>query len=619
MRAAAGAGVLALGVLADRSTQSIVALPLPRAGSSTPGSTRVGPHVGVLVEALADRQAQAPERDVVGHVGRADRAEEDGVEGLQLLEAALGDVGAVLQVAVRAPVEVLDLEREAAVLRASACSTSRPAAITSVPMPSPRNRGDLVLRQGCSSPSIGMPEPGGRQTAGPALTRQCRSGCARGRARDRPLALGQDRLARGLDNQTALPSMAGLFGPCSAHGSKAKPGDATSLPQVHRSPAMSAPPEAKGEPITDKRQLVEYLEQGCKPRADWRIGTEHEKFGFTHDDLRPLPYDGAARHPRRCSTGLADGSAGSRCSRSGQPIALAKRRRCNISLEPGGQFELSRRAARDPAPDLLRGAHAISTRCKKVAEPARHRHARPRLPAQVAARGHAAGCPRAATRSCGAYMPQGRQARPRHDAAHLHRAGEPRLRVRGRHGAASSASAWRCSRSPPRCSPTRRSSRASPTASSAIAATSGPTPTRTAPACCRSCSRPASASSATSTTRSTCRCTSSTATAATSTPAASRSATSWPASCRRCRASGRRISDWADHLTTAFPEVRLKRFLEMRGADGGPWRRALRACRRCGSGCSTTDAALDAAWELVQGLDARGARAAARRGAEARR
>ena len=34
-----------------------------------------------------------------------------------------------------------------------------------------------------------------------------------------------------------------------------------------------------------------------------------------------------------------------------------------------------------------------------------------------------------------------------------------------------------------------------------------------------------------------------------------------------------RIGDWADHLTTAFPEVRLKTLLEMRGADGGPWRR----------------------------------------------
>lgn len=32
------------------------------------------------------------------------------------------------------------------------------------------------------------------------------------------------------------------------------------------------------------------------------------------------------------------------------------------------------------------------------------------------------------------------------------------------------------------------------------------------------------------------------------------------------------MDDWANHLTTIFPEVRLKKFLEMRGADGGPWR-----------------------------------------------
>ena len=44
-----------------------------------------------------------------------------------------------------------------------------------------------------------------------------------------------------------------------------------------------------------------------------------------------------------------------------------------------------------------------------------------------------------------------------------------------------------------------------------------------------------------------------------------------------CRASGRRCKDWSDHLTTIFPEVRLKKYLEMRGADSGPWRAALRA------------------------------------------
>ena len=55
---------------------------------------------------------------------------------------------------------------------------------------------------------------------------------------------------------------------------------------------MSAPPTTRGEPITDRRQLVAYLESGCKPAQDWRIGTEHEKFAYRVSDNRPLPYDG---------------------------------------------------------------------------------------------------------------------------------------------------------------------------------------------------------------------------------------------------------------------------------------------------------------------------------------
>jgi glutamate--cysteine ligase len=59
------------------------------------------------------------------------------------------------------------------------------------------------------------------------------------------------------------------------------------------------------------------------------------------------------------------------------------------------------------------------------------------------------------------------------------------------------------------------------------------------------------------------------------------------------------LSDWADHLTTIFPEARLKRFLEMRGADGGTWRRI------CGLpalwvGILYDQTALDAAWDLVK-------------------
>jgi glutamate--cysteine ligase len=57
-------------------------------------------------------------------------------------------------------------------------------------------------------------------------------------------------------------------------------------------------------------------------------------------------------------------------------------------------------------------------------------------------------------------------------------------------------------------------------------------------------------------------------------------------------------SDWNDHLTTVFPEVRLKRYLEMRGADGGPWRR-LCALPALWTGLFYDHAALDAAVALV--------------------
>ena len=63
------------------------------------------------------------------------------------------------------------------------------------------------------------------------------------------------------------------------------------------------------------------------------------------------------------------------------------------------------------------------------------------------------------------------------------------------------------------------------------------------------------------------------------------------------------ISDWANHVSTIFPEVRLKRYLEMRGADGGPWRR-LPALPAYWVGILYDDTALDAAWDLVKGWSA---------------
>ncbi|HMN37357.1 MAG TPA: glutamate--cysteine ligase [Hyphomicrobium sp.] len=60
------------------------------------------------------------------------------------------------------------------------------------------------------------------------------------------------------------------------------------------------------------------------------------------------------------------------------------------------------------------------------------------------------------------------------------------------------------------------------------------------------------------------------------------------------------IDDWSDHLTTLFPEVRLKRFLEMRGADGGRWS-MITALSALWAGLLYDEAALEAAWQLVKG------------------
>jgi len=62
------------------------------------------------------------------------------------------------------------------------------------------------------------------------------------------------------------------------------------------------------------------------------------------------------------------------------------------------------------------------------------------------------------------------------------------------------------------------------------------------------------------------------------------------------------VSDWADHLTTLFPEARIKKFMEMRGADGGPWRR-LCALPAFWVGLLYDQTALDAAWDVARGWD----------------
>ncbi|KAK4728747.1 hypothetical protein R3W88_021735 [Solanum pinnatisectum] len=89
------------------------------------------------------------------------------------------------------------------------------------------------------------------------------------------------------------------------------------------------------EPLT-KEDLVGYLASGCKSKEKWRIGTEHEKFGFEFGTLRPMKYDQIAD----LLNGIAERFDWEKVMEGDKIIGL-KQGKQSISLEPGGQFELS--------------------------------------------------------------------------------------------------------------------------------------------------------------------------------------------------------------------------------------------------------------------------------------
>jgi glutamate--cysteine ligase len=102
---------------------------------------------------------------------------------------------------------------------------------------------------------------------------------------------------------------------------------------------VSIPSAAKSTPIGSRQQLADYLAAGEKPREAWRIGTEHEKFGFLTDSLRPPAFEGD-RGIRVLLETLAS-RYGWQIAREGDvPVALT-RGMANITLEPAGQLELS--------------------------------------------------------------------------------------------------------------------------------------------------------------------------------------------------------------------------------------------------------------------------------------
>ncbi|HPD93249.1 MAG TPA: glutamate--cysteine ligase, partial [Pararhodobacter sp.] len=98
-------------------------------------------------------------------------------------------------------------------------------------------------------------------------------------------------------------------------------------------------PQSGGGPIEHRDQLAEYLASGCKPASDWRIGTEHEKFGYCKDSLKPLPY--AGEHSiLSVLEGLRDRYGWQPVLEGDKLIGLTLNG-ANVSLEPGGQLELS--------------------------------------------------------------------------------------------------------------------------------------------------------------------------------------------------------------------------------------------------------------------------------------
>ena len=105
---------------------------------------------------------------------------------------------------------------------------------------------------------------------------------------------------------------------------------------------MSNPGDADETPIASVQQLADHLAAGCKPVSEFRIGTEHEKFGFRTTDRTPPRY--APDGIRAVLDGLAKPKAWAPILEDGQPIGLkgqGAHKSASVSLEPAGQLELS--------------------------------------------------------------------------------------------------------------------------------------------------------------------------------------------------------------------------------------------------------------------------------------
>ena len=122
---------------------------------------------------------------------------------------------------------------------------------------------------------------------------------------------------------------------------------------------MSGPSTAGAQPVTSKAQLVDYVAQGSKPKSAWRIGTEHEKFAFETRTLKRLPYDGPAGI--RAMLEALTRFGWEPVSEKGNVIALVQDG-ASVTLEPGGQVELSGA----PLENLFQTCNEVNTHLDQV-------------------------------------------------------------------------------------------------------------------------------------------------------------------------------------------------------------------------------------------------------------
>ena len=192
---------------------------------------------------------------------------------------------------------------------------------------------------------------------------------------------------------------------------------------------MSNPGDADTTPITSVRQLADYIAAGCKPREriPHRHRTREVRLPPSRPDAAALRAGGRPSGRSAICWKAARGGSGEPILDHGNPIGLSRAMRRSRWNRPGSSSCRARRSTRctRPAPNSKR----TTPRCAPSPATLRHRLRAARLPPDWRRASDAVDA-EGPLRHHAPLHAEGRLARPRHDDAHLHRAGQPGLRIR---------------------------------------------------------------------------------------------------------------------------------------------------------------------------------------------